>query len=136
MEKHEIEFFERTRISELYQRLSAIETSMKDERRQLWRSEKECQEDYTVCDRLEILSMDISGYVSQITSEGYTRQEPEEVIKHLHKLSIFDVECIVQWYPSAAEEYPKIKQFFELLDYIRLLTLQYVEKYNLPESRQ
>lgn len=136
MEKHEISIFERKRIADLYKRLSDIEISIKDERRKLWQIEKGWQEDYTVCDRMEILSMDIAGYVSQITSKGYTRQEPKEAIKHLHKLSIFDIDCLIEWYPSAGEEYPKIKHFFELLDYIRLLTLEYLEKYCIQESRE
>ena len=51
-------------------------------------------------------------------------------------LSIFDSDCIVDWYRSSGDEYPKIKQFFELLDYIRLLTLEYVERYQLVEVQQ
>jgi hypothetical protein len=41
----------------------------------------------------------------------------------------------VSWYRSSEDEYPKIKQFFELLDYIRLLTLEYVERYQLLEMK-
>lgn len=78
--------------------------------------------------------MDIAGYVSQSATKGYTRQEPQEVISHLHRLSIFNVECIIKWYPTAEQEYPKIKQYFELLDYIRLLTLNYVQRYRLQEK--
>lgn len=39
----------------------------------------------------------------------------------------------MKWYPSVAEEYPKIKQFFELLDYLRLLTIDYIQRCRLPE---
>ncbi len=42
----------------------------------------------------------------------------------------------MKWYLSAEEEYPKIKQYFELLDYIRLLTLEYIERYRLKEQAQ
>ena len=77
--------------------------------------------------------MDIIGYVTQIVDRGYIRQEPHEVISHLNRLSIFNVECIVHWYPTSDAEYPSIKQYFELLDYVRLLILDYVQRYWLPE---
>lgn len=107
---------------------------MKDERSQLWRSEKELEEERTVWSELELLLTYIVGYASQIATKGYTRQEPHEVINHLHKLSIFDVECIMNWYPSAAQDYPKIKQYFELLDYIRLLAVDFIQQYLLREE--
>jgi hypothetical protein len=133
MEKSEAELFKRNRLAELKNRLFAYERAMKDERRKLWEAEKESEQEYTVWSQLELLSTYIAGYVSQIVSVGYTRQKPQEAIAHLHQLSIFDVDCIVDWYRSSGEEYPKIKQFFELLDYIRLLTLEYIERYRLLE---
>lgn len=132
MERGEIEVFERNRIAELKSRLFAHERAMKDEIRKLWQIEKE-SEGYTVWRELEPLSTYIFGYASQIVTKGYTRQEPHEVISHLHKLSIFNVKCIMDWYPSAAQEYPKIKEFFELLDYIRLLILDFIQRYRLQE---
>ncbi len=136
MEADKTIFFDKDRLCELLNRLTQYEKSMKDERRKLWHNENELEDEYVVWDRLEVLSTYIAGYVSQIASQGYTRQEPREVISHLQKLSIFDVECIMKWYPSAEEEYPKIKQYFELLDYIRLLTLEYIERYRLQELVQ
>lgn len=134
MEQHEAELFERNRLSELKSRLFAYEKSLKDERRKLWEVEKESAQEYTVWSQLELLSTYISGYVSQITEYGYIQQKSQEVINHLHQLSIFDVDCIVNWYSNSGDEYPKIKQFFELLDYTRLLTLEYIERYRLFES--
>jgi hypothetical protein len=136
MKQDETETFERNRIAQLLDRLLEHQRSIKEERRKLWHSEKGSQEQYTVLDRLDILSADIIGYASGIASKGYTVQEPNEVINHLHRLSIFNVECIMNWYTSAEEEYPKIKHYFELLDYIRLLTLEYIERYRLKESAQ
>lgn len=134
MERCKAETFEQNRLAELESRLYAQKKSTRDERHKLWESEKGSQEEYVVWDRMEVLSTYIAGYVSQIATKGYTRQEPYEVISHLHRLSIFDVECIMKWYPTAEEEYPKIKEFFELLDYIRLLTLDYVQRYLLKEE--
>lgn len=134
MKPGEIQIFERNRIAELKSRLFVHERAMKDELRKLWQIEKESEKEQTVWRELEPLSTYIFGYVSQIASKGYTRQEPHEVISHLHRLSIFNVKCIMEWYPTAAEEYPKIKHYFELLDYIRLLSLNYIQRYLLQEE--
>jgi hypothetical protein len=135
MDKSEAKSFEQNRLSELKHRLLTYEKGMKDERRKLWETEKDSEQENTVWSQLELLSTYILGYVSQIITSGYTRQEPHEALDHLHQLSIFDVDCIVIWYRSSKDEYPKIKQFFELLDYIRLLTLEYVERYQLLEMK-
>ena len=100
-------------------------------RHQLWLQEKDQNTEYQVWERLEVISTDILGYISQITLKGSTRQSSREVIKHLHSLSIFEMDCIIVWYELSANNYPKIKQYFELLDYIRLLLLEYVEQNNL-----
>jgi hypothetical protein len=136
MERHEAELFDRNRLSELKTRLFDYEKSLKDERHKLWELEKESEQEYTVWSQLELLSTYISGYVTQITDYGYIRQKPQEAINHLHQLSIFDADCIVNWYRDSGNEYPKIKQFFELLDYIRLLTLEYIEQHRLLESTE
>lgn len=132
MERAEIEMFERNRLAELLSRLYDQGKSTKGERGKLWEIEDRSQL-YTVLDRLDILSDGIVGYVSQITTKGYTRQKPQDVINHLDRLTIFNVECIMKWYPTAEQEYPKIKQYFELLDYVRLLTIDYIQRYQLQE---
>lgn len=136
MEKHEIELFERKRIAELLNRLleQGKFINLQEERSKLWDSEDRSVDQYTVLDRLDILSGDIIGYVPESASEDYRLKDPKKVVSHLHKLSIFNVECIIQWYSTAAEEYPKIKYHFELLDYIRLLTIDYIQRYMLQEE--
>ena len=134
MDKNQTELFERKRIAELLNHLKEHGRTMKEERRKLWDSEKDSQGPYFVWDRLEILSADIIGYISRIDSENYRLKDPQKAINHLHKLSIFDVECIMKWYPTAAQEYPKIKQYFELLDYIRLLALDFIKQYLLQKE--
>lgn len=134
MEKHETELFEKKRIAELLDRLKEHERTIKGERSKLWHVEKGSQEPYVVWERLEIISADIIGYMSGIGSTTYRLKEPKKVVEHLHRLSIFNVECVMKWYPTAAQEYPKIKQYFELLDYIRLLTIDYIQRYMLEKT--
>lgn len=134
MEKHEIELFERKRIAELLERLNEHWHTTKRERSKLWHNDEDDAQGYAVWDRLEILSADIIGYAPESASENYRLKDPKKVVSHLHRLSIFNVECVMKWYPTAAEEYPKIKHYLELLDYIRLLTLDYIQRYMLQEE--
>lgn len=134
MNKIEQDFFERQRLLELKKRLFEQEKRIKKERYQLWLKEKESLMEETVWDRLELFSNDIFGYLSQIALKGYTIQSSNEVIRHLHKLNIFETECIVQWYCSDAHNYPEIKYYFELLDYVRLLILEYIEQFVLLKA--
>jgi hypothetical protein len=134
MNKSKKELSSRQRFSELKQRLLNEEKALKKERHHLWLMEKELSQEETVWDRLELLSTDILGYVSQIASRGYTSQNPLEVIAHLHKLNLFEIDCITDWYYTESEEYPKLKKYFELLDYVRLLTLEYVDQFLLLQA--
>ena len=136
MEKHKVELFEKKRIAELLNRLKEHGRTMKDERSKLWDNDKNDAQGYSVLDRLEILSLNVIGYLSGLDSKNFLFKEPEKIVNYLHKLSIFNVECIMKWYPSAVKEYPKIKYYFELLDYIRLLTIDYIQCYRLPEPQQ
>ncbi len=136
MEKHQTQLFEKKRIAELLNRLEEHKRTIKEERSKLRHNDEDDAQGYTVLDRLEILSLKVMGYLSRIDSENFISKEPEKVINHLHRLSIFNVECIMKWYPTAAQEYPKIKHYFELLDYIRLLTIDYIQRYRLPEPQQ
>ncbi len=134
MNKINRDFFERQRFLELKKRLFEQEKRIKKERYQIWLKEKESSNEETVWDRLELSSNDILGYVSQIALKGYTIQSSNEVIRHLHKLNVFEMECIVEWYSSDAHNYPEIKYYFELLDYVRLLTLEYIEQFVLLKA--
>ena len=81
MERSETEIFERNRIAEIKSHLFAHERAMKDEIRKLWQIDKESEEERTVWRELEPLSTYIFGYVSQIATKGYTRQEPQRSIQ-------------------------------------------------------
>lgn len=120
----------RQRFADLKSRLFQLEKNLKDERHQLWLQEQNLDTEYPIWERLETITADILGYLNQVILKGSTRQAPREVIEHLHSLSIFELDYLVFW-SKTADNYPKIKQYFEFLDYLRLLLLEYVEQSNL-----
>ena len=100
-----------TQLDQLYQ-------SMKAERQAI--SQWEDDQDFSILGTLEIFSDDIQGYVEQLTSNQIT-SNPETIINHLQKLNIFNIDYFTTWYFTNWETYPKIKQYIDHLDHLRLL---------------
>ena len=100
-----------TQLDQLYR-------SMKAERQAI--SQWEDDQDFSILGTLEIFSDDIQGYVEQLTSNQIT-SNPETIINHLQKLNIFNIDYFTTWYFTNRETYPKIKQYIDHLDHLRLL---------------
>lgn len=100
-----------TQLDQLYR-------SMKAERQAI--SQWEDDQDFSILGTLEIFSDDIQGYVQQLTSNQIT-SNPETIINHLQKLNIFNIDYFTTWYFTNWETYPKIKQYIDHLDHLRLL---------------
>ena len=100
-----------TQLDQLYR-------SMKAERKAI--SQWEDDQDFSILGTLEIFSDDIQGYVEQLTSNQIT-SNPETIINHLQKLNIFNIDYFTTWYFTNWETYPKIKQYIDHLDHLRLL---------------
>lgn len=100
-----------TQLDQLYR-------SMKAERQAI--SQWEDDQDFSILGTLEIFSDDIQGYVEQLTSNQIT-SNPETIINHLQKLNIFNIDYFTTWYFTNWETYPKIKQYIDHLDHLRLL---------------
>ena len=100
-----------TQLDQLYR-------SMKAERQAI--SQWEDDQDFSILGTLEIFSDDIQGYVQQLTSNQIT-SNPETIINHLQKLNIFNIDHFTTWYFTNWETYPKIKQYIDHLDHLRLL---------------
>ncbi len=102
----------------LSSQLDQLYRSMKTERQAIAQWEEE--QDFSILGTLEIFSDDIQGYVEQIISDQMT-SSPEAILNHLQKLNIFNIDYFTAWYFSNWETYPKIKQYIDHLDHLRLL---------------
>ncbi len=98
--------------------LDQIYRSMKAERQAIAQWEED--QDFSILGTLEIFSDDIQGYVEQIISNQMT-SNPEAILNHLQKLNIFNIDTFTAWYFTNWETYPKIKQYVDHLDHLRLL---------------
>jgi hypothetical protein len=98
--------------------LDELYRSTKTERRSIAQWEEE--QEFSILGTIEIFSDDIQGYVEQIIS-NQTTSSTESILNHLQKLNIFNLDYFTAWYFTHWETYPKIKQYIEHLDHLRLL---------------
>jgi hypothetical protein len=98
--------------------LDELYRSMKTERQSIAQWEEE--QEFSILGTLEIFSDDIQGYVEQIIS-NQTTSSTESILNHLQKLNIFNLDYFTAWYFTHWETYPKLKQYIEHLDHLRLL---------------
>ena len=98
----------------------------KEERRQLFEDEIEEEQEFPVWAELELLSSDVVGYASQIVEKGQV-SSPQQALEVLNRYYILDKRKLIDWYLTTNETTcPNMKQFLITLDYIRLITVEYI----------
>ncbi|AFY44928.1 hypothetical protein [Nostoc sp. PCC 7107] len=81
--------------------------------------------EFTLLEEIELLTTDIRGYASQIKARGYI-ENPQQAIEQLKQKRVFDIPSISQLYLQNSHEYGNIKSYLRMLDYLRLLILEYL----------
>lgn len=87
------------------------------------------EEEFSLLEEIELLSTDIRGYANQIKVRGYVDNR-EKAIKQLQKMRIFDIQNISQFYFDNQINFPILKSYLRMLDYLRLLILEYLSLQN------
>jgi hypothetical protein len=90
---------------------------------------------FSILEELEMLAVSISGYATQIQATGRVKNT-EKAIGDLRQFSVFENPVIRQFYQAAGNDYPKLQAYIQLLDYLRLLSLEYLQlsepQYSIP----
>lgn len=115
-------------ISKVLNELVIDYKNTREERRKLvhWEESK----DFSILGEIEILTDNIRGYASQLTSNS-TIENPQESIEQLKRIQIFNISDFVEWYFTYDTEYPQLKNYIEKLNYLRLLIIEYISQYQL-----
>ncbi|MGB0387544.1 MAG: hypothetical protein ACPGWR_22220 [Ardenticatenaceae bacterium] len=127
---------DKKRISQLADDLLIRYQDMQDERSQLHQWEWENDFDFTILGLIELCDSDVGGYASQIATKGSVIN-PKGALKVLSEIGLFNDPDFVAWYFSADKvritenSYPKVKMYANLLDYLRMLVMDYVADYQL-----
>lgn len=124
----------RNYINHLLQHLTVDYQSTKQERKKIACLPPASEEDFTVLEEIELLTSDIRGYASQIQARGWIENE-QEAIERLQTMQVFDVPAITQFYFDTNGEYKQMKAYIQMLDYLRLLILEYLRSHRRESSQ-
>jgi hypothetical protein len=117
---------QRNYIAQLLEQLNVNYQNTKLERKQIAQNSPNSEAEFTSLEEIELLTVSIRGYASQIAALGTLRND-RQAIAELQKLSVFNNYLIVQLYSEARSHYPQMQSYICMLDYLRLLVLEYLQ---------
>jgi hypothetical protein len=118
---------QRDYIVQLLGQLTVEYQNTKAERRDIAEGYLSSEEEFTFPEELELLTVSIRGYASQI-QETETVKNCELAIAHLQQLRLVERPVIAQFYHGENRpRYPQIQSYLWRLDYLRLLMLEYLQ---------
>ncbi|WP_083626395.1 hypothetical protein [Planktothrix serta] len=112
-------------IIQLLDQLTIDYQNTKSERKAIAAEFSTSEEEFTILEEIELLTTDIRGYANQIKIRFYI-ENPQQAIEKLHRTRLFDVPSIAQFYLNTSDQYENLKSYLRMLDYLRLLILEYL----------
>ena len=113
-------------ISQLLVQLTNIYQNTRGERQEISIQFPPENEDFSLLEELELLTVNLRGYASQIQSTGQIVNQGE-AIEQLQAMRVFNVPQIASFYFGSNGDYEQIKSYIRTLDYLRLLLLEYLQ---------
>jgi hypothetical protein len=115
-------------IDHLLKQLTGDYQNTKQERKEIASLSLTAEDEFTILEEIELLTSDIRGYASQIQARGWIENE-QEAIDRLQTMQVFDVPALAQFYFTTDGHYRQMKAYIRMLDYLRLLMLEYLRCY-------
>jgi hypothetical protein len=115
----------RSQIASLLHQLAIAYYNTQQDRKRLALSFPSSPGESAIVEEIEQLTVNIRAYGSQLQSRGWLRDE-EDAIAQLQNLRVFDSPHIAQFYFGSREDYQQIKTYLHMLDYLRLVILEYL----------
>lgn len=113
-------------IVQLLVQLTVDYQNAKSERKEIAQSYLGSEEEFSFLEEIELVTVSIRGYASQIEA-GAGVENREQAIAHLHQLRVFDRSAIAQFYDEMRSGYLQMRSYIRMLDYLRLLVLEYLQ---------
>lgn len=124
----------RNYISQVLEQLTVDYQNTKQERKQITALYPAKDEEFSVMEEIELLTVDIRGYASQIQARGWIENQ-QQAIERLQSLRVFDVPVIAEFYLTSNRDYGQMKAYIRMLDYLRLLIIEYLQTYQSPQPQ-
>ncbi len=96
-------------------------TQLEREKIALWEENQE----FSILGIIEIFTDDIRGYAFQVITKNISINA-QNILNELEKLKILEIPEVTKWYFNPKFDYPKMKQYIEILNYLRLLIIEYI----------
>jgi hypothetical protein len=113
-------------IAQLLSQLTTVYQNTRSERKEINTEFPPADDEFSLLEEIELLTVDLRGYASQIVSIGQIANQ-EQVISQLQAMRIFSVSTIGNFYFSNNSKYEQMKNYIRMLDYLRLLLLEYLQ---------
>ncbi|MCL1473693.1 hypothetical protein [Argonema antarcticum] len=115
----------RNYIEHLLKQLTVDYKNTKAERKKIASEFPASDEEFTFLEQIELVTVDIRGYASQIQARGWIENE-QEAMEKLQNMQFLDFSAVSQLYFAPDGEYEQIKAYIRMLDYLRLVMIEYV----------
>ncbi|WP_334793592.1 hypothetical protein [Nostoc sp.] len=113
-------------ISQLLVQLTNTYQNARGERQEISIQFPPEDEDFSLLEELELLTVNLRGYASQIQSTGQIVNQAQ-AIEQLQGMRVLNVPHIASFYFGSNGNYEQIKSYIRTLDYLRLLLLEYLQ---------
>ncbi|MBG1259886.1 hypothetical protein F8S20_12540 [Nostoc sp. BAE] len=113
-------------ISQLLAQLTNIYQNTRSERQEIYIQFPPEDEEFSLLEELELLTVNLRGYASQIQSTGQIVNQ-SQAIEQLQAMRVLNVPQIASFYFGSNNSYEQIKSYIRTLDYLRLLLLEYLQ---------
>jgi uncharacterized membrane protein len=113
-------------ISQLLSQLTNTYQNTRSERKEIVTQFSPENEEFSLLEEIELLTVNLRGYASQIAATSQIINK-DQVIYQLQAMRVFSVSPIGKFYFSNNGKYEQIKNYIRMLDYLRLLLLEYLQ---------
>jgi hypothetical protein len=113
-------------ISQLLSQLTNTYQNICSERKEIVTQFPLENEEFSLLEEIELLTVNLRGYASQIAATSQIINK-EQVISQLQGMRVFSVSQICQFYFNNNGKYEQMKSYIRMLDYLRLLLLEYLQ---------
>lgn len=124
-EKREIFDMRKKHVAQILKQLTDDYQQTRDERTALAKAIDTETDDFTLLEEIELLTVSIRGFGSQFVSQNGIANS-QVAIAQLKQLKVFDIPAIAQFCFNDSIKSDQLKLYISLLDYLRLLVLDYL----------
>ncbi|WP_071191920.1 hypothetical protein [Trichormus sp. NMC-1] len=113
-------------IAQLLSQLTNAYQNTRSERKEIATKFPPENEEFSLLEEIELLTVNLRGYASQIAATGQIVNK-EQVISQLQAMRVFSINQIGEFYFNSNGKYEQMKDYIRMLDYLRLLLLEYLQ---------